>query len=63
MANWKREIRRLCKDFGFATEIYKKVITQTENNNKDIPQFYNGNKDAYYYDVAYNQIKPYIMQI
>ena len=63
MANWKREIKNLCNDFGIARKIYEKVVNETENNIKETPKFYNGNNDDYMYDVAYNHIKPYILGI
>lgn len=61
MAEWKREIRKLCKDFCIPTEIYAKIIRQTENNKREIPYFYKGNQDEYNYDTAYAHIKPYIL--
>lgn len=60
MANWKKEIRNLCRDFCISKEIYNKVIKQAENKKK-IPKFYNGNVDNYKYDTAYAHIKPYIL--
>lgn len=61
MAEWKKEIRTLCKDFCIPTEIYARIIRQTENNIREIPYFYKGNQDAYNYDTAYAHIKPYIL--
>lgn len=61
MAEWKREIKRLCKDFGITKEIYNKIIKETENNKREIPCFYKGNQDEYNYDTAYAYIKPYIL--
>lgn len=61
MAEWKREIRTLCKDFCIPTEIYARIIRQTENNKREMPGFYKGNQDEYNYDTAYAHIKPYIL--
>lgn len=61
MAEWKKEIRTLCKDFCIPTEIYNKIIKETENNKREVPYFYKGNQDAYNYDTAYAHIKPYIL--
>ena len=61
MAEWKKEIKRLCKDFGLTKETCKKIISETENNPKEPPRFYKGNVDSYNYDVAYAHVKPYIL--
>ena len=45
MAEWKREIRKLCRDFCLSKEIYNKIIKETENNKREIPYFYKGNQD------------------
>ena len=30
MAEWKREIRKLCRDFCLSKEIYNKIIKETD---------------------------------
>lgn len=60
MAEWKKEIRTLCKDFCIPTEIYARIIRQTENNKREMPGFYTSEND-YKYDTAYAQLKSYIL--
>lgn len=62
MAEWKKEIRKLCKDFCLSKEIYNKIIRETENNKREMPGFYK-NENDYKYDTAYAQIKPYLLAL
>mgnify|MGYP000438718731 FL=1 len=60
MAEWKKEIRKLCRDFCLSKEIYNKIIKETENNKRKMPGFYT-NANDYKYDTAYAQLKSYIL--
>lgn len=59
--SWKREIRKLCRDFCIKPVIATNAINAAKS--QPIPEFYKGNADAYHYDYAYRLIKPQIMSI
>lgn len=62
MSEWKKQIRKICRDFYLPKETYNKIVKETEKNKREMPRFYNGDKDKYMYDVAYSQAKSYIMK-
>ena len=61
MADWKKEIRKLAKDFLIDMEIYHNAVNEASKT--PVPRFYNGNEEKFRYDYAYRKIKPYIMAI
>lgn len=70
MAEWKKQIRTLSRDFCIADKTYKKIIGEAEflaNEIKrgyvTIPAYYKGDRDKYLYDKAYQKLRPYIFAI
>lgn len=58
MADWKKEIRKLAKDFLLDKEIYYNAVEEALK-----PRFYKGDEEKFRYDYAYRKIKPYIMAV
>ena len=61
MADWKKEIRKLAKDFLIDMEIYHSAVKEASET--PVPRFYNGNEEKFRYDYAYRKIKSYIMAV
>ena len=62
MATWKKEIRQLCRDFLVPMAIYESIVRKTEERCRQnpMPNYYNGNKDDYCYETAWNSVRPFI---
>ena len=58
MAEWKKEIRRLANDFAFTRDEILNIFRRVEElyAQKDMPNFYNGNRDEFLYDKAQKEI-------
>ena len=60
MAEWKLEIKELAKGFCLsqviANRIIKRVESTYEQREREIPNFYKGNRDEYLYDKAQSEI-------
>lgn len=63
MAEWKREIRELAKGFCIPKETIKQIVHNTEKNNKEreMPDFYKGNRNDFLYDCAQREIRKLIL--
>lgn len=63
MAEWKREIRELAKGFCVPKEIISQVIkkTEKEHSKREMPSFYNGNRNDFLYDNARREIRSLII--
>ena len=61
MADWKKELRKLTKDFLLDKEIYYNAVE--EASKIPVPRFYKGDEEKFRYDYAYRTIKPYIMAV
>lgn len=58
MAEWKKEIRRLAKDFYISREETLKIFRVVESayGKSKIPSFYKGNRDEFLYDKAHTEV-------
>ena len=58
MAEWKKEIRRLAKDFYITREETLKIFRAVESiyGNTKIPSFYKGDRNEFLYDKAQREI-------
>ena len=58
MAEWKKEIRRLARDFNITREeilnIFKRVESLYEQ--REMPECYKGNRNDFLYDKAQREI-------
>lgn len=63
MAEWKREIRELAKGFCVPKEVISQVIkkTEKEHSKREMPAFYNGNRNDFLYDNARREIRSLII--
>lgn len=63
MAEWKKELRKLTKDFGLTPIIYKVVVDATvkQCKGKEKPPYYKTMED-YMYDIAQRKLRTYIMR-
>lgn len=60
MAEWKVEIKRLAEDFCISqvkvNRVLKRVESMYEQEEREIPSFYKGNRDEFLYDKAQKEI-------
>ena len=58
MAEWKKEIRELAKGFCISKETIKMVVkrVERENSEREMPNFYKGNRNNFLYDIARREI-------
>lgn len=70
MAQWKKDIRNLSRDFCIKDAIYKRIMGETEilaneikRGHATVPSYYKGDGDKYLYDKAYQKLRPYIFAI
>lgn len=58
MAGWKKAIKDLAKDFGLSQVTVNRVLKRVENTYKDkaIPNYYRGNRNAFFYDKAQTEM-------
>lgn len=58
MAEWKKEIARLARDFNITRDEILNIFRRTEElySNKDIPAYYKGNRNDFLYDKVHTEI-------
>ena len=58
MAEWKKEVARLARDFNIAREEILDIFRKVERvyADKKIPDFYNGNRNEFLYDKVQREI-------
>ena len=58
MAEWKREARRLAKDFYLSKLEIKRIFSKVESlySQSEMPNFYKGNRNEFLYDKAQKEI-------
>lgn len=58
MAEWKKEIRRLAKDFYISKLEIQRVFTKVEElyGKREMPDFYKGDRNEFLYDKAQKEI-------
>lgn len=58
MAEWKKEIRKLARDFYISREEILKIFRTIENTygEKETPSYYKGNRNEFLYDKAQREI-------
>ena len=58
MAEWKKELRRLAKDFCLSKCEYQRISRKIEElyGTRDIPSYYNGDRNEFLYDKGHTEI-------
>ena len=58
MAEWKKEIRRLAKDFYISKAEIQKIFKRVEHmcSKREMPKYYGNNKSEFLYDNAQREI-------
>ena len=58
MAEWKKEIRKLARDFYISREEILKIFRAIESayGNTQVPSYYKGNRDEFLYDKAQKEV-------
>ena len=58
MAEWKKEARKLAKDFYLSKLEIKRIFWKIEDlyAQREIPKFYKGDRNAFLYDKAQREI-------
>lgn len=58
MPEWKIEIKKVAEDFCLSQVKVNRILKRIENTyqEKQIPNFYKGNKDEFLYDKAHTEI-------
>lgn len=58
MAEWKREARRLARDFYLSKYEIQRIFARVEElySRKEMPSFYKGNRNEFLYDKAQKEI-------
>ena len=58
MAEWKKEVRKLAKDFYISKKEIQRIFRRVEvmYSQREIPAFYKGNRNEYLYDKAQREI-------
>ena len=58
MAEWKKEARRLAKDFCISKYEIQRIFRRVEGlyMQRAIPEYYNGNRNEFLYDKAQREI-------
>ena len=58
MAEWKKEIRRLAKDFCLSKYEIRRIFYRVEQlySKREMPSCYKGNRDEFLYDKAQREI-------
>lgn len=58
MAEWKREARRLARDFYLSKYEIQRIFTRVEElyGRREMPSFYKGNRNEFLYDKAQTEI-------
>lgn len=62
--SWKKELKRLCKDFCISNTIYKNLADQTKQRYKNAatPGFYKGDREAFLYDRAQADLRSILIE-
>ena len=58
MAEWKKEIRRVARDFYLSKYEIQRIYRRVEEvyGQKEIPSFYKGNRNEFLYDKAQSEM-------
>lgn len=58
MAEWKKEIRRLARDFCISRLEIQRIFYKVEEvySKREVPPYYKGNKNEFLYDKAQREI-------
>lgn len=58
MAEWKREARRLARDFYLSKYEIQRIFKRVEElyGRREMPSFYKGNRNEFLYDKAQTEI-------
>ena len=58
MAEWKKEIRRVAKDFCLSKYQIQRIYARVENmySQREIPSWYKGNRNEFLYDKAQTEM-------
>ena len=58
MAEWKRDIRILAKDFYFSKYEIQRILKKVEKlySKEDMPLYYKGNRNEFLYDKAHREV-------
>lgn len=58
MAEWKKEVRRLAKDFYISKLEMQRIFRRVEElyAEREMPSFYKGNRNEFLYDKAQREI-------
>ena len=58
MAEWKKEARRLAKDFCISKYETQRIFRRVEGlySQREIPKYYEGNRNEFLYDKAQREI-------
>ena len=64
MTTWKKEFKKLCKDFCVPINTYKNLTDQTEQKykNASTPGFYKGDREAFLYDRAQADLRSILIE-
>ena len=58
MAEWKKDIRRIAKDFYLSKYEIQRIFRKVEElyAEREIPSFYKGNRNEFLYDKAQREV-------
>ena len=63
MAEWKKEARRLAKDFCISKYDIQRIFRRVEGLylQREIPEYYKGNRNEFLYDKAQREIMSIVL--
>ena len=58
MAGWKKAIKDLARDFCISQVTVNRILKRVENvyKEREIPSYYKGNRNAFFYDKAQREM-------